>query len=508
MEFSRSADANVLQGIDGDDRCLPAEAAVCVVRRTDFLLNFILMPAFYHRGARQGRFVTGPAVAILCFCVVFSSVHPDVPAQRPSAPVEATPIPVREEFKFGKVDLELLEQVALLDRRFEKEGTVLEDAATNAYLSRIGQLLLPKDLVIENVTWNFRVLRDPQPNAFALPNGSIYVTTGLIGLLDNESQLAAVLAHEITHVTRRHSYVHNRSNRKKFLTMNIMAAAGAYAPGGAVGGAILLATTIAPFIVVASMFGYSRDLEREADHRAIDMMITAEYPPEEVIGALKLMGNDIEGEQVKLFYNDHPELQERVKYLSSYLGGRADKVTPQMVLNKEKKMYFKQVEPVMRHNVQLAINAGRFRSAVYFAKRLVEFRPESSENLYLLGEAYRALGPRASQLSDRDLSNSAKKDAAKKRQKQTLEEEERDLLATPAGQENWKIHQQKAEEYYLRALSLDEPFPATNRGLGMLYEKLGRPSEALTHYEKYVSLAPTAIDRERIQKRIDALRRD
>lgn len=466
------------------------------------------MRAVSHSRARTRRFGIHPTVAILCFCVMFSSVHPVALAQKPTAPVEATPVPVREEFRFGKVDLELFEQVVLLDRRFEKEGTILEDAATNAYLSRIGQLLLPKDLVIENVTWKFRVLRDPQPNAFALPNGSIYVTTGLIGLLDNESQLAAVLAHEITHVTRRHSYVHNRSNRKKFLTMNIMAAAGAYAPGGAVGGAILLATTIAPFIVVASMFGYSRDLEREADHRAIDMMITAEYPPEEVIGALKLLRNDIEGEQIKLFYNDHPELQERIKYLSSYLGARADKLTPQMVLNKEKKRYFGQFEPVMRHNVQLAINAGRFRSAVYFAERLVEFRPESSENLFLLGEAYRTLGPWARQLTGRELSNSAKKDAAKKREKRTLEEQERDLLATPAGQENWKIHQQKAEEYYLRALSLENPFLATHRGLGMLYEKLGRPSEALTHYEKYVGLAPAAFDRERIQKRIDALRRN
>lgn len=476
--------------------------------RADFLLNFKLMVGADESRSKRRWLHIGPIVAALCFCVVFSSIQPAAFAQKKTAPVEATPVPVREEFKFGKVDLELFEQVVLLDRRFERDGIVLEDAAMNAYLARIGQLLLPKDLVVENVTWKFRALRDPQPNAFALPNGSIYVTTGMIALLDNEPQLAAILAHEITHVTRRHSYVHNRSNRKKFLTMNIMSAVGAYAPAGAVGGAILLATTIAPFVVVASMYGYSRDLEREADHRAIDMMITAEYPPEEVIGALKLLGNDIEGEQIKLFYNDHPELQERIKYLSSYLGERADKITPQMVLNKEKKLYFRQVEPVMRHNVQLAINAARFRSAVYFAQRLVGSNPESSENVFLLAEAYRTLGPRAPQLTARELTNSAKKDAAKKSEKRTAEEEERDLMATPAGPENWKSHQQKAEEYYLRALSLNDPFPAAHRGLGMLYEKLGRPSDALNHYEKYVTLAPAAFDRERIQKRIEALRRN
>ena len=105
--------------------------------------------------------------------------------------------------------------------RFERDG--LADESANAYLRRVGKSLIPRDLELERVSWKFRALRDPQPNAFALPNGSIYVTTGLLTLIDNESQLAAILAHELTHVMRRHTYVHNRSNRKKFLTMNVMA---------------------------------------------------------------------------------------------------------------------------------------------------------------------------------------------------------------------------------------------------------------------------------------------
>src|SRR5258706_5159652 len=456
-------------------------------------------------------------VAMLCVCIAFTAGPPGAFGQKKTAPVEATPPPVREEFKFDKVDLELLQQVELLDRRFERDGMVLEDQATNAYLARIGQTLIPKEsvidnvtpkeLVIENVTWKFRALRDPQPNAFALPNGSIYVSTGLLALMDNESQLAAVLAHEMTHVMRRHQYVQNRSNRKKFLTMNVIAAVGAYASGGIAGAVISIATTIAPFVVTATMYGYSRDLEREADHRAIDMMISAEYPPEEEIAVLKLLSKDIEGEQISLFYNDHPALKERIEYLSSYLGERADKITPQMELNREKTRYFKQMEPLMQHNVELAINAARFRSAVYFAQRLVEFHPESSENQFLAAEAFRTLGPRNPELSSTPLSNGAKKDLAKKQVKQTLEEEERALMATPQGAENWKSHQGKAESYYLKALSLDDPVPAAHRGLGMLYEKLGRNSEALAQYEKYIELAPTAFDRERVQKRIDALRR-
>jgi predicted Zn-dependent protease len=445
-------------------------------------------------------------VAVVFQSLLFTTLLPVANAQKKTAPVEATPPPVNEEFKFGEVDLEVLEQSDLLDRRLERDGLILANEPASVYLNQIGHLLIPKELKIERVTWNFRAVRDPQPNAFALPNGSIYVTTGLLSLVENESQLAAIIAHELTHVMRRHTYQHNRSNRKKFLTMNIMSAIGAYAPMGAVGAVIMVVTTVAPFIMVATMYGYSRELEREADLKGIDMMISAEYPPEEMIQVMKLLDKDIEGENIRLFYNDHPSLDERIRYLSGYLGARADKVTPQMALNRERAAYFRNMEPVMRHNLQLSINSGRYRSAVYLAQRLVDFHPDS-ENLFWLAEAHRTLGPRAAQLTEKQLTNSAKKDAAKKREKRTLEEEERELLVTPAGKENWQLNQQKAEELYLRALAAENPIPLAHRGLGILYEKLSRANDALTQYQKYLELSPSAPDRERIQRRIESLRR-
>src|ERR1051325_11073245 len=448
---------------------------------------------------------TNLIVFALCCCIVFTSLTPIAFAQKKTAPVEATPPPVREEFKFGEVDLEVLEQADLLDTRFERDGLVLADETANAYLRRVGQSLIPRDLRLERVAWKFRALRDPQPNAFALPNGSIYVTTGLMSLIDNESELAAILAHELTHVMRRHTYLENRSMRKKFLTINVMTMVGSMAPLSAVGAVIMAVTTIAPFIMVATIYGYSRDLEREADLKGIDMMISAEYAPEEMVNVMKLLDKDLEGENIRLFYNDHPALDERIKHLSSYLGGRADKVTHQMELNRERTAYFREMEPVMRHDVQLAVSAGRARSAVYFAQRLVDFHADS-ENLYWLAESYRALGPRTPQLTEKELTNSAKKDASKKREKRTVEEEERELLATPAGQENAKKHQQMAEELYQRALSAENPTPVAHRGLGMLYEKLGRANDAAAEYQKYLELSPAAVDRERIQRRIEALK--
>ena len=70
------------------------------------------------------------------------------------------------------------------------------------------------------------MLRDPIPNAFALANGSIYVNSGLLAVLENEAQLASVIAHEQTHVLNRHPYLENRSYRKKSVAANILAGVG------------------------------------------------------------------------------------------------------------------------------------------------------------------------------------------------------------------------------------------------------------------------------------------
>src|SRR5207302_8555067 len=136
--------------------------------------------------------------------------------------------------------------------------------------------------------------------------------------------------------------------------MNIIELVGALTPGS-IGAAIEMVALVSPFIVQAMIAGYSRDMEKDADLKGVELMINAEYPPEEMVKAFQLLSNDLEGEQIRLFYNDHPALQERIKYVSAHLGTRADKITPAMELNREKKAYFLKSEPLMRHDIQLAI---------------------------------------------------------------------------------------------------------------------------------------------------------
>ena len=409
-----------------------------------------------------------------------------------------------EAFKFGKVDLDLLEQINLLDKRFEKDGLVYHEASLDTYLNLVGNRVVA-ERQLENVDWKFHILRDPTPNAFALPNGSIYVNTGLLALLDDEGQLASVLAHEMTHVARRHTYMQNRSLRKKILAINILGTIAAWNPvGGAAGTAINLIANISPLMLALSIFGYSRELEKEADTEGLKNLMAAGYAPEEMVNSFKLLQKDIEGEQINSFYSDHPRLQDRVNYTSAIIGTSASKMSAEQ-LRDAKAQYLTQMEKVDRHDVELAINAGRFRTAVFVSQKLVDLHPDSSENLFYLAESYRELGPRVAELTPKELTGGAKKKAAKNQRKRTLEEQEAELLKTPAGQQAWKANQEKSEKLYLRALELDRFNSRAHRGLGMLYEKIGKKDQAAREYGKYLELAPNAIDSERFRRRIEAI---
>jgi predicted Zn-dependent protease len=425
-------------------------------------------------------------------------------APRPAARAQ-TPPQASEQFKFDKVDLDLLAQINLLDQRFEKEGLVYHEAAFDAYLDRVGKAVVAEKQ-IENVNWKFRALRDPVPNAFALPNGTIYVNTGLLALLEDEAQLASVLAHEITHVDRRHTYQQNRSIRKKVLAINILNTVASWNPvSGAAGLAIDVIANVSPFMLALSVFGYSRELEKEADLEGLKNLTAAGYPPDEMVDVFKILQKDIEGEQLSSFYSDHPKLQDRVNYIGSSIKNTANKLSDEQKSN-ARALFLAQMERVDRHDVELAINSGRLRSAYYVSRKLVDFHPDSSENVFYLAESYRALGPRTPELTDKERTGGAKKKAAKNRNKRTLEELDAELMKTSEGQQAWKTNQQQAEQQYLRALSLNRFNSPAHRGLGMLYEKIGKKDEAAGEYRKYLELAPNAFDSERIKRRLESLK--
>ena len=86
----------------------------------------------------------------------------------------------------------------------DRSGRVYADAALDAYLLEVAHRLEPPE-VFAAIPFRIRVIRDRTPNAFCLPNGATYVNTGMLALVGDEAELAALLGHELTHAVQRHA---------------------------------------------------------------------------------------------------------------------------------------------------------------------------------------------------------------------------------------------------------------------------------------------------------------
>lgn len=153
----------------------------------------------------------------------------------------------------------------------------LDDPEIENYLNQLGYRLVSVSSRNQR-TFTFFVLDDPTINAFALPGGNIGVHTGLLLAAQNESELAGVIAHEISHVTQNH------------MARMVAAQSQSYWPTMAALALALLASRSNPNVASAAIastqaysiqnqLSYSRDFEREADRLGYDLMTRAGFDP-------------------------------------------------------------------------------------------------------------------------------------------------------------------------------------------------------------------------------------
>ena len=160
-----------------------------------------------------------------------------------------------------------------------EKGAAYPDEELQAYVDRIGQHLA-ENSDRPDIAYTFTVINDDSINAFALPGGYIYVNRGLMAYLDSEAELAAVLSHEIGHVTARHSVRQQAANStNSFLSQLAWMTTGSsdLAQASNMYGTSLLR-------------GYGREHELEADGEGAEYLHNAGYDPNtllDVIGVLK-----------------------------------------------------------------------------------------------------------------------------------------------------------------------------------------------------------------------------
>src|SRR5215467_14476147 len=168
------------------------------------------------------------------------------------------------------------------EEKLAKVGKIYDDPLLEDYLAEVATRLVPEEALKAGAPApRIAIFRDPTLNAFAMPNGRIYIHTGLLSRVENEAQLSMILGHEMTHVTNRHALMFNRDAQNKQILFSALAIAASLGVAVATGNqqnkgnyvsAEVLRTTSNLFLglglqlaYIAAVNGFGRDLERDAD---------------------------------------------------------------------------------------------------------------------------------------------------------------------------------------------------------------------------------------------------
>jgi len=334
-------------------------------------------------------------------------------------------------------------------------GLLYENREVEEYLNAIAAKLHPPE-VFKHVPFKILLLKEPHLNAFAYPNGAIYIHTGIIARSENEAQLATLIAHEMTHCTHRHAAKNFRSIKNKtavFSTIQVTA-------GGLGGGIGDLANILGSLGTMAAVTGYSRELEAEADREGLKLIVNAGYDPNEAPKLFLHLKKEVEEEKIKesFFFGSHPRLKERIKNYehllnSEYLFNRRGL--------KNEEIFMEKIQDILLDNAILDLKLGRFKQAQEVINKYLTLAPQEARAYYVLGEIFNQKGG------------------------------EGDV--------------EKSIGYYKKSIDIDPSYPEAYRELGIVYYKKGEKSLAKMYLNQYLSLSLQAPDKQYIEYYLEQL---
>ncbi len=372
----------------------------------------------------------------LSACANNSDVKPIEPGERPALDTD---------------EAGLWMQVERAEEKLRTSGKVVIDPDLNTYVSGIVCKLEPQYCQDIRVY----VVNAAGFNASMAPNGAMHVWTGLLLRVENEAQLANVLAHELAHYRLRHSVQRWRDLRAKtdgLVFFQLATAMVGAAPIGALAG---LAT-------VDSVLGFSRDQEREADKVGFDSMTAAGYDPREAPRIWEYLVEEkaaSNGPKRSFFNATHPLSEERKKTLAASVE-KLGELSNELELGQDR--YQEETERFRLEWLRQELKVADFGRSLVLIDRLLERHPSSGDLLFAKGEVLRRRN------TDGDL------DAA--------------LLA------------------YLEAQQTKSYPPDLHRSVALVKWTQGNRSEAADAFEQYLLMSPDADDRLIIRDYISQLR--
>ena len=329
-----------------------------------------------------------------------------------------------------------------------KSGLLYEDRKVEAYLNAIAAKLLSKE-VYENIPFKILVLKDPHFNAFAFPNGVIYVHTGILARAENEAQIVTLLAHEMTHCTFRHAVKNFRSLKNKtavFATIQVTTAG--------IGGVGDIVSSLGAIGTLAAVTGYSREIESEADTVGLRLMVNAGYDPQEAPKLFMHLKEEIKEEKVheSFFFGSHPRLEERIE--------NYERIIDEEHLSnkggiKNSEIFLGNIQGVILDNAVLDLKLGRFKFAQKGVEKYLQLNPNQPKAYFVLGEIFNQKG------------------------------EKGDI--------------EKSIDYFKKSIAIDSTFSESYRELGLIYYKKGAKMLAKEFFQHYLSLSTDAPDRQYIE---------
>lgn len=349
-----------------------------------------------------------------------------------------------------------------LDRSIRRARNLYRDEALAAYLQSVLDALYPDfrgAVVLKGI------VRDADPNAFVLPNGSVYLTLGLVGTMASEAQLAMVLGHEAAHFVYRHGY-QQMSNAKSMSAFGV----GLTVFTGGIG-------AIGSVALAGAFYGYSRDSEREADRVGFERVVRAGYPPQAGVEAFEILAADAKlyDRKQPTFFASHPSMVERAQAFRELIaalpsgaagsaGGATAGGTGSAEAGSDPARAARYREATARARLaylQLAVETGHQKSIVAMLEPRFAAADIDPASAFWLGEAYRLRGDAG--------------DAGR-----------------AAGAYRWAVD---------RAPDLATAW----RGIGEVARRAGRRAEAIDAYRRYLDGAPDALDREAVRAELERL---
>ena len=314
---------------------------------------------------------------------------------------------IEEEKKMGqKFLLAALRQLRLI-----------HDQDVVGYENKVGHRLV-RHLDVHLFPYHFYVVDSNALNAFAAPAGHVFMNRGLIEIMEDEGELAAILGHEIAHVQSRH--ISERMAKSK--TLNLATLGGILAGiflGGDAGAAIMQGGLAANSSL---QLQYSRENEEEADRKGLRYMEASGYRGDDFVKIMKKMGQESwqSGGRIPSYLTTHPGVPERVNYLAttletrpkSYREGKRPVGDPEGFKMMQAKLLggyhepASEAEAILREWLDQPSNTvmayyglglayrreGRMEESVNSFQQAISQRPDLSPVLVELGETYFQMG--------------------------------------------------------------------------------------------------------------------